>query len=53
MAEDHAAPEETGNRCRYDREECLAVISDVDVEDCENVFPLDDVGNSGFLLQYM
>ena len=35
-------------------EECLAVISDVDVEDCENVFPLDDVGKTAFfLLQYI
>ena len=35
-------------------EECLAVISDVDVEDRENVFPLDDVGKTAvFLLQYI
>ena len=35
-------------------EECLVVISDVDVEDCENVFPLDDVGKTAvFLLQYI
>lgn len=45
---------ETGKPMPLRPEECLAVISDVDVEDCENVFPLDDVEKTAeFLLQYI
>lgn len=45
---------ETGKPMPLRPEDCLAVISDVDVEDCENVFPLDDVEKTaGFLLQYI
>ena len=35
-------------------EECLAVISDVEILDCENVFPLEEIEKmADFLFRYI
>ena len=35
-------------------EECLAVISEVEVPDCENVFPLEEIEKTAdFLFRYI
>lgn len=34
-------------------EECLAVISDVEILDCKNVFPLEEIENGRFLFRYI
>ena len=45
---------ETGKPMPLQPGECLAVISDADIEDCENVFPLDDVEKTAaFLFHYI
>ena len=54
MAEDYAAPEGKRKPMPLLPEECLAVISDAEVMDCENLFTLEETEKTAdFLFRYV